>query len=187
MRTIEIDTNTIYGVLSNYAHTPFSDGYDTYKTVLHAYYAYLNRNNRKNIISSNNVDALQQQLGFDKYKRAASVLLHNKYYRFAETVDILRSILYLKALANPSVKKLLLQTGDAELIMLNGSDLVLGIGRSRRGLNLTGVLWMQIRDYFANSRNSSAIMQTTMARINQDCNEELNDTLSTICTDPTAL
>jgi hypothetical protein len=51
-RIIEIDENTVYGVLSNYAETPFNDGVYTYKTALHAYYSYLNYPNIKKILAA---------------------------------------------------------------------------------------------------------------------------------------
>jgi len=148
MRTIDIDENSIHwSELSNYSQTPFKYNKYHYKTALHAYYSYLNRYNIKNILSSKTIEELQEQVGFETYKKAASLLYHKKWFDFSKTVETVRAILCIKLLENPTVKHVLLQTGDAYLRIINGSDLVLGTGKSRLGYNLTGILLMEIREH----------------------------------------
>jgi predicted NAD-dependent protein-ADP-ribosyltransferase YbiA (DUF1768 family) len=188
-RSIEIDENTIYGELSNYANTPFNDGVYTYKTALHAYYSYLNHSNIKQIVASKTQGELQEKLGFDIYKNASSVLYHKKYYNIQTTFDVIRGILVHKLMSNPSVRHTLLLTGDAVLFVLNGSDLILGVGKSRRGLNLTGVLWMEIRNELRKKEplTINNHLYSVLRHMHQPINhadDELNITTSTACSDP---
>ena len=187
-RSIEIDENTIYGVLSNYAHTPFDDGVYNYKTALHAYYVYLNYQNIKQILASKTQGELQEKLGFDIYKKASTVLYHKKYYNIQTTMDIIRGILERKLLQNPSVKQTLLLTGNATLFVLNGSDLILGVGKSRRGLNLTGVLWMELRDELRKKEalNMSQHLYSVLRHMRFPIvyDDELDKTSTTECSDP---
>ena len=187
-RSIEIDENTIYGELSNYAATPFNDGVYSYKTALHAYYAYLNYPNVKPILASKTQGELQEKLGFSVYKNASSILYHKKYYNFETTVDVIRGILEWKLLQNPSVKQTLLLTGDATLFVLNGSDLILGVGKSRRGLNLTGILWMEIRDDLRKKRalNMNEHLYSVLRHMRFPIvyDDELDKTSTTACSDP---
>lgn len=190
-RSIEIDENTVYGALSNYATSPFTDGEFTYKTALHAYYTYLNYPNIKAILSSKTQGELQENLGFSTYKNASSLLYHKKYYNIETTIDVIRGILERKLLQNPSVKQALLLTGNATLFVLNGSDLVLGVGKSRRGLNLTGVLWMQIRDDLrrkeALNMNQNLYSVLRHMRFPIMYNDDLDVTSTTACSDPKAI
>ena len=187
-RSIYIDENTIYGELSNYAPISFSDGVYAYKSALHAYYAYLNYPNIKNILASKNQGELQEMLGFSTYKNAASVLYHKKYYNLTTTMDVIRDILERKLLQNPCVKQALLLTGNATLFVLNGSDMILGVGKSRRGLNLTGVLWMEIRDNLRKNDllNMNQHIYSVLRHFRQPItyDDELNITSSTACSDP---
>lgn len=187
-RSIEIDQNTIYGELSNYAATPFNDGVFAYKTALHAYYAYLNYPNIRNILASKNHGELQEMLGFSTYKNASSVLYHKKYYNITTTVEVIRDILEQKLVQNPSVKQTLLLTGDAILFVLNGSDMILGVGKSRRGLNLTGLVWMEIRNELRKKEglNMNHHIYSVLRHIRQPItyDDELNITSSTACSDP---
>lgn len=187
-RSIEIDENTVYGELSNYAATPFNDGVYNYKSALHAYYAYLNYPNIKNILASKTQGELQEKLGFSKYKNASTLLYHKKYYNFATTVDVLKDILERKLLQNPSVKKTLLLTGDATLFVLNGSDLLLGVGKSRRGLNLTGILWMDIRDDLRNKErltiNYNLYSVLRHMHYPSIYDNELDNSYTSSCSDP---
>jgi predicted NAD-dependent protein-ADP-ribosyltransferase YbiA (DUF1768 family) len=187
-RSIYIDENTIYGELSNYASTPFNDGVYAYKSSLHAYYAYLNCQNIKNILASKTQGELQEMLGFSTYKNASTVLYHKKYYNLETTVEVIRAILERKVLQNPSVKQALLLTGDATLFVLNGSDMILGVGKSRRGLNLTGVLWMEIRNDLRkkDSLNMNQQIYSVLRHFRQPITygDELNITTSTACSDP---
>jgi hypothetical protein len=150
MHTIEIGENSIYNVLCNDVHMPFNDGIYIYKSALHAYYVYLNEGNAKNILEAKTFECLQEQLGSDTYKNASTPINHNRYFNLDKTVSVLRRILLLKMLNNVSVKQALLLTGTAHLMIMNGSDMVLGIGKSRRGYNLTGILWMEMRDALQN-------------------------------------
>jgi len=188
IRSIEINENTIYGVLSNYASTPFNDGVYTYKSALHAYYAYLNYPNINKILATKNQGELQEALGFNTYKNASSILYHKKYYNFLTTVDVIRAILERKLLDNPDVKQTLLLTGNAVLFVLNGSDMVLGVGKSRRGLNLTGVLWMEIRDDLRKKRalNMNHHLYSVLRHMRFPIvyDEDLDKTSTTACSDP---
>lgn len=187
MRIIEIGDNGLNSCLSNYAITPFQDNNITYPSALHAYYVYLCPDKIDQICATKSVDEIQSVIGFDAYKMAANVMNHRKTYNFEKTFVILRAIIFLKVINNPDVKMILLSTNKAYLSVLNRSDLVLGAGKSRTGLNLTGLMLMEVRDYFM-KRNSLTVYNLTCyirSRIGlPSFVEELNDSYSTACDDP---
>jgi len=147
-RVIDINENSIYADLCNDALVPVRDGGFTYKTALHAYYMYLDDANWRNILTARSSTDACAALDFEVYKNASSIIYHARRFNFLKTLEVMRSILFKKVIQNPRVKRSLLLTGDALLVVMNGSDMVLGTGKSRRGLNLTGLLLMEIRDHF---------------------------------------
>jgi predicted NAD-dependent protein-ADP-ribosyltransferase YbiA (DUF1768 family) len=187
MRIIEIGENGPYSCLNNYAMTPFKDNNVTYLSALHAYYIYLCPDKFDIICATKSVDELQNIIGFDAYKMASNLMNHRKTYDFNNTFIILRSIIFLKVISNPNVKAILLSTNKAYLSVLNRSDLVLGCGKSRMGINLTGLMLMEVRDYLM-QRKSWIVYHLTCyirSRIGfRPFVEELNDSYSTACDDP---
>ena len=192
MRIIEIGEKGPYSCLSNYSTTPFKDNDVEYISALHAYYTYLQPEKSTIIRVTRSFDELQTILGYDTYKSAASIMMHKKKYNFHRTFDFLRTIILLKVMSNPDVKARLLGTKDAYLSVLNRNDLVLGCGKSRMGLNLTGLMLMHVRDYFMNCRNPIVyqLFNLSWHRIGFVPYENLNESkstdsdVSTLCEDP---
>jgi len=192
MRIIEIGEKGPYSCLSNYALTPFKDNDIEYISSLHAYYTYLLPEKASLIRLTKSFDELQTILGYDTIKTAAAVMSHKKKYNFHHTFDFLRAIILLKIMDNPAVKARLLGTGSAYLSVLNRNDLVLGCGKSRMGLNLTGLMLMHVRDYYMNCRSPIVIHTFNLAwnRIGFVPYENLNESkstesdASTLCEDP---
>lgn len=65
-------------------------------------------------------------------------------------VDIMRRILWAKALQHDYVRKKLMETGDRELIENSWRDSFWGWGEDRNGQNQLGKLWMEIRTQIKN-------------------------------------
>lgn len=63
----------------------------------------------------------------------------------AVKVDVMREILVSKARQHPYVLRKLLETGDRELVENSWRDPFWGWGENRDGLNMLGVLWMDVR------------------------------------------
>jgi ribA/ribD-fused uncharacterized protein len=63
----------------------------------------------------------------------------------ANRFPIMLNVLRLRVAQHPNVKKLLLSTGDAELIENAPWDSFWGIGRNGKGKNMLGKAWMIVR------------------------------------------
>lgn len=60
-------------------------------------------------------------------------------------VDIMRDILFQKAIQHPYVRKKLLETGTRELVEDSWRDNYWGWGPNKDGKNMLGRLWMEVR------------------------------------------
>jgi len=60
-------------------------------------------------------------------------------------LDVMKEILHCKVEQHPYVKKKLLQSGDREIIEDSWRDDYWGWGESRKGKNMLGQLWMEVR------------------------------------------
>lgn len=153
MKIIEITEKGKYADLSNYAYCPFVYKDLTYNSILQAYYMYLMPEKAWLFTNARTTEELQSILGHDNYKIASTIMLHKKHYNFHRTFDFLKSIILAKVLSNTAIKDILMHTGDAYLNVINRNDVVLGCGKSRMGLNLTGLMLMQIRDHLTRTKN----------------------------------
>lgn len=63
----------------------------------------------------------------------------------AVKVDIMRQILRAKVTQHEYVRRKLMQTGDRELVENSWRDSFWGWGEDRKGQNMLGKLWMEIR------------------------------------------
>jgi len=184
MQILEIVEKGKYASLSNYAFSPFVFNDETYNSILQAYYMYLLPEKTWLFSNAKTHDELQNILGHEIYKIASTILIHKKYYNFHHTFDFLRSIVYAKVMAHPAIQDLLIHTGGAYLSVINRNDLVLGCGKSRMGLNLTGLMLMQIRDHLTITKNPIVYDTFASAWRRIGFVEDLNDS---ICEDPVNL
>lgn len=154
-RVIEIGENGLFSDLHNSALTPFTDGINQYKSVLHSYYCYLATYAKKRslihgILRSNTAEKAQYNLGYDLIKKSSTVSKHKRHFDIINTIQCLRCSIALKIMGNDYLINCLIMTNDATLVMMSGSDIVSGAGKSRNGLNLSGIILMEIRDYINN-------------------------------------
>lgn len=63
-------------------------------------------------------------------------------------VSLMKDILVQKVLQHPYVLKKLLDSGNRKLVENSWRDGYWGIGPDGKGLNMLGVLWMEVRDMF---------------------------------------
>lgn len=66
-------------------------------------------------------------------------------------LEIMKNILYCKVEQHPYVKKKLIQSGNREIIEDSWRDAYWGWGEDRKGVNMLGQLWMEIRSEIINS------------------------------------
>jgi len=60
-------------------------------------------------------------------------------------LDVMKEILHCKVKQHPYVMKKLLQSGDREIVEDSWRDDYWGWGESRKGKNMLGKLWMEVR------------------------------------------
>lgn len=82
----------------------------------------------------------------EAFKRAEAQKEHRRPDWDAVKISIMRDILRAKVQQHEYVKRKLLQTGDRELVEDSWRDGFWGWDADRRGLNMLGNLWMEIRD-----------------------------------------
>ena len=162
MNIIEIVNKGRFAPLSNFSNSYYAN--KPFKSVAHEHYFNMAASNKliqSNIKNIKNMLLIFDTLGFEIYKRCASIVLFNKNYDIEKTHANLWAAIYLKLIKSPSAVNLLLSTGDKVLHMMSGTDNIIGIGKGRRGLNLTGKILMQLREHFLNVR---------MVKIKRECN-----------------
>jgi len=123
----------------------------TYKSVLHAYYSYLAGGDSKrvaNVRGARSIADAQTALGIDTLIMAQGMRTHCGGWDLGSTVDMLRELLRNKLLGSRWARETLMATYGSRLEVVQGNDMVLGSGKSRSGLNVTGLLLMELRDYY---------------------------------------
>ena len=150
-RIIEIVNTGPYADLSNFCATSCVD-MDPFKTVLHGHYYFMARHAgcadsvKMAILKCKSAYEIVAILGPEVYKYCSSIPHFNVRYNYDTVYANVMGMLALKLANNRRCIRLLLSTGDAELHMMNGTDNVLGMGRTgRRGLNMSGVALMELR------------------------------------------
>jgi len=149
-RVIEIVNKGTYAPLSNYCTLSCID-IGPFSSILHAYYyCMLAKYPQKQtaVLACRHISEVLDTMGPDIYAACSVVSKFSASYNYHKTYEILWTLLATKIYNNPLCKRLLLMTEFADLRMMNGSDNVLGIGKGRRGLNISGKILMEIRTYF---------------------------------------
>lgn len=151
-RVIEINGLGPLSVLANDLMDPIVgvDGI-TYKSVCHAYYSYLASGDPKrvaNVRAARNIADAQEALGIDTLLDAQGARTHCGNWKLAATIDIMRELLRNKMLGSRWAREALMATYGSRIVVVQGNDKVLGVGKSRSGLNVTGLLLMELRDYY---------------------------------------
>jgi predicted NAD-dependent protein-ADP-ribosyltransferase YbiA (DUF1768 family) len=158
-RVIEVTETNAFSCLNNYSNTPFVDANGvSFKSLINAYYYYMCEGNpsiQNAILHAKNVEYIVDIIGFEKYSGMSKPLSHNLKYNFAKTIALLRRLILLKLQQNPECVTMLLLTHGKGIRVINKHDLVLGCGQSRRGLNLTGNILMDLRDQFRVERQKA--------------------------------
>ena len=149
-RVIEIVNKGTYAPLSNYCMVSCID-IGPFPSILHAYYYFMLAKypqKQAAVLNCRHIAEVLDIMGPDVYAACSIVSKFNTSYNYNKTYEILWTLLATKIYNNPLCKRLLLMTEFADLRMMNGSDNVLGIGKGRRGLNISGKILMEIRTYF---------------------------------------
>ena len=155
-RTIEINEKGMYSALSNLSVAPFktSDGL-VFKSAVRAYYYFLLKDEpklQKAVYRAKNLSEIIKVIGHERYVNLCRPFKHSLYYDINHTKDIIFSVLLNKLLSNSRCVDILLSTWGCDLIVDNGMDSVLGVGKARNGLNLTGQILMELRSMFQKIR-----------------------------------
>lgn len=146
---IELVNKGKFSILSNSFIT--NKPTDVFPSVLHAHYHNIAKGDKlrqEKILSSKTEKDLIDSLGPELYKRCSSITLFNKYYNYADVFSIIWVHTSLKLYHNKDAVRLLISTGNSILLMMNGSDNVIGFGKRRIGLNISGDILMKLRDHF---------------------------------------
>lgn len=133
-------TKEFYGWMSNFSrHLVLLDGV-TYVTSEHAYQAlkFTDPEDQKFVAAAATPGQSKQrniQLAH-KFDKPRWDKIH---------LQVMKTVLKAKLSSNPMLVKALLDTGDEELIEASPVDPYWGWGADRKGLNMLGKLWMEIR------------------------------------------
>lgn len=180
--TLEIHEKSPYICLTNESMYPFKtqDGL-SFRSISHAYYYYMydgDEYTRKLILSTKSLDQIKSLIGFERFGNLCKPSRHISKYSIDGTVGLMRTLLLLKLNTHPDCVNALLSTWGKHLVVTSGSDNVLGIGRARMGINLTGNLLMELRKDFQKIRHEEYINSLiTDYKI-------IDSSYSTVCDDP---
>jgi len=151
-RVIIINGLGPFSVLANDMMDPVhGDDGKLYKSVCHAYYSYLAGGDSKraaNVRAARSVADAQTALGIDTLIAAHNPRKHSRAYNMESTIGLLRHVLDNKLIKSRWARETLMATYGSDIIVIQGNDEVLGAGKARRGLNLTGIILMELRDYY---------------------------------------
>lgn len=150
-RVITVVDKGWFTILANEAPCPIVVGGITYKTLYHAYYGYLAGSDLRRVAKIRNSASIvlaQENLGPDVLIAAQNGRSHDTAFGLDKTVEVLRQLLTLKLYASLECRQALMATYGSDIVVVSGNDAVLGAGKSRLGLNLTGLLLMELRDYY---------------------------------------
>lgn len=140
-----------FTILANEAPCPIVVGGITYRTLYHAYYGYLAGSDLRRVAKIRNSASIvlaQENLGPDVLIAAQNGRSHDTAFGLDKTVEVLRQLLTLKLYGSLECRQALMATYGSDIVVVSGNDCVLGAGKSRLGLNLTGLLLMELRDYY---------------------------------------
>jgi len=128
-----------YGCFSNFSNHPITHNGIIYKTTEHYFQAqkFLDDENRQDVIDAE-TPREAASIGRDRGRplRKDWENVKNK---------IMEDALMLKVNQYPEILKILLSTGDSDIIEDSPIDYYWGIGKERSGLNMLGKCWMNIR------------------------------------------
>jgi len=151
VRIIEIVNNGPFAELSNFCASSCLD-MDPFRTIIHGHYFCMARlagcsySVQNAVLRCKTTYGIIDILGPEVYKYCSSIPHFNARFKYDKVYENVLGLISLKVANNSRCKRLLLSTGDAELHMMNGTDNVLGMGRTgRRGLNISGVALMELR------------------------------------------
>lgn len=127
-----------YGCFSNFSAHPITVNGKSYLTTEHYYQAC----------------KIADDAGHEVVRTAATPKAAKNLARCLEMKDgwdevkyqVMVETLTHKANQYPEIKKLLLETGDQEIIEDSPKDPIWGVGKDGKGTNLLGKAWMQVRD-----------------------------------------
>jgi len=149
-RVIEIVNKGPYAPLSNYYVVSCADT-APFNTVIQAYYYFMaqaDRTKQDAIMKTYKIHDIMEILGPELYSRCSIIPQFNVYYDYEKTYTMLWAVIALKLHNNRNFQRILLATGEAEIYMMCGTDSVLGVGKGRRGYNISGLILMKLRDYY---------------------------------------
>jgi predicted NAD-dependent protein-ADP-ribosyltransferase YbiA (DUF1768 family) len=154
---LEIHEKSPYRRLANDSITPFKTpdgGY--FKSVSHAYYYYMfggDINIRNIIRTTESLEKIKSVIGSEKYSTLCKASRHIRKYKINKTIDLMKYLLLAKLNTHPDCVDLLMATWGRNLVVINDSDNVLGAGKARMGVNLTGLILMELRKSFQTLRH----------------------------------
>jgi len=137
--------------LSNYSTYPFIINNVRYISVIQAYYVYLAKNDRLLVAelmkakTDNDILMIEHRNGI--FSRAGIIDIHRKRYDYLATKQYLYKVLRAKLEQNYLVKAVLFATKNEDIFIRNGNDRIIGIGNDGFGLNLCGVILMELREH----------------------------------------
>jgi hypothetical protein len=150
---IELVNKGKFSILSNSFIT--NRPTDEFPSVLHAHYHNIAKGDisrQEKILQSKTEKELCNALGPELYKRCSSITLFNKHYNYEDVYAVIWVHTSIKFYDNKEAVQTLISTGNAILLSMNGSDNVIGYGKRRIGLNISGNILMTLRDHFNTAR-----------------------------------
>lgn len=145
--------------LSNYSTAyPFIIDGCKYVSIIQAYYAWLARDN---ILLKH---AIMEQYLTAQHQVFASILKRNyltvvrKRCNYFDVRRVLYNFLRAKYEQNPNAKTVLLATRADWYLSLSGDE-ILGVGNSGYGLNLSGLILMELREHLAGRPRTPALQR----------------------------
>lgn len=154
---IDIVNKGRYAPLSNYAISQYAN----YPFISIAHLHYYNMvegdiSRQNDILKSNTIGKIYESLGYEYYSRCTNLTLFHKNYNENKVYAWLYLAISLKITKDINTMNLLLSTGKKILNVMNGTDNILGVGKGRRGLNLTGKILMTLRDHYLDKQLEKA-------------------------------
>lgn len=129
-----------YGEFSNFFNSPFILNGIKYKTSEHYYQSmkFLDEENRNAVIEAKTPRECAD-IGRDKNRP-----LRKDWEEIKD--DVMREAVWFKFINHPTLIKLLIKTGDAEIIEDNPVDSYWSWGKDHKGKNMLGIILMETRD-----------------------------------------
>jgi len=174
MNVVEVDEGSIYSNLCNYSKTPFVD-YNglRFNSVINAYYYHIlvgRPDLQRSVRYADSIDEIIRIIGFDLYSDLSKPLKHRSRLDIDWTRELMTSLLFHKLNQNSECVEMLMATWNSRIVVINGHDNVLGAGKARFGLNMTGEILTELRGYFRLIRREQnlRIINTDYDRADED-------------------